>query len=183
MFNTLTYGIPGAAKNIPTELVTGFIVLHAERVIQTSLEAFVVRLYRQTNLVSCVVHYPLKVRNSLPSLTERLLERLLGRAGELQLWTESDARCHEEPLFAAGPSLAPVSRRSFILSHISRLVCLFSTRFSFHEKVQDSLQARKADVVELYQPMSNLMQQIQSAVIECMEATLGELKRSCTNVS
>jgi DNA excision repair protein ERCC-4 len=37
--------------------------------------------------------------------------------------------------------------------------------------------------VELYQPMSNLMQQIQGAVIECMEATLGELKRSCTNVS
>jgi DNA excision repair protein ERCC-4 len=27
------------------------------------------------------------------------------------------------------------------------------------------------------------MQQIQGAVIECMEATLGELKRSCTNVS
>jgi hypothetical protein len=54
--------------------------------------------------------------------------------------------------------------------------------FRFHEKVQDSLQARKADVVELYQPMSTLMQQIQGAVIECMEATLGELKRSCTNV-
>jgi len=41
------------AKNIPTELITGFVVLHAERVIQSSLEAFVVRLYRQANLVSC----------------------------------------------------------------------------------------------------------------------------------
>lgn len=41
-----------SAKNIPTELITGFVVLHAERVIQTSLEAFVVRLYRQSNLVS-----------------------------------------------------------------------------------------------------------------------------------
>lgn len=38
-------------------------------------------------------------------------------------------------------------------------------------------------MVELYQPMSQLMQDIQGAVIECMDATLGELKRSCVDVS
>ena len=37
---------------------------------------------------------------------------------------------------------------------------------------------RKADVVELYQPLTPAMRDIQNAVIECMEATLSEIKRS-----
>jgi DNA excision repair protein ERCC-4 len=55
--------------------------------------------------------------------------------------------------------------------------------FSFHEKVHESLGQRRADVIELYQPMSPLMASIQTAIMECMEATLGELRRSNTTVS
>jgi DNA excision repair protein ERCC-4 len=54
---------------------------------------------------------------------------------------------------------------------------------SFHDAVHESLGQRKADVIELYQPMTGAMTEIQAAVVECMEATLGELRRSNTQVS
>jgi DNA excision repair protein ERCC-4 len=53
---------------------------------------------------------------------------------------------------------------------------------SFHDAVHESLGQRKADVIELYQPMTAAMTEIQAAVVECMEATLGELRRSNTQV-
>ncbi|GAA5948325.1 hypothetical protein JCM10213_000091 [Rhodosporidiobolus nylandii] len=48
----------------------------------------------------------------------------------------------------------------------------------FHELVDHDLQKRKADVIELYQPLTHDMLDIQNAILECMEATLSEIKRS-----
>ncbi|GAA6009774.1 hypothetical protein JCM10207_004189 [Rhodosporidiobolus poonsookiae] len=48
----------------------------------------------------------------------------------------------------------------------------------FHEDVDADLQKRKADVIELYQPLTHDMLDIQNAILECMEATLSEIKRS-----
>ncbi|GAA5870265.1 hypothetical protein JCM8547_006590, partial [Rhodosporidiobolus lusitaniae] len=48
----------------------------------------------------------------------------------------------------------------------------------FHEDVDADLQKRKADVIELYQPLTHDMMDIQNAILECMEATLSEIKRS-----
>ncbi len=56
-------------------------------------------------------------------------------------------------------------------------------RNRFHDQVHESLGRRKADVIELHQPMSPKMAEIQAAILECMEATLGELRRSNTSVS
>ncbi|POY74162.1 hypothetical protein BMF94_2736 [Rhodotorula taiwanensis] len=50
----------------------------------------------------------------------------------------------------------------------------------FHDDVNDDLQRRKADVVELYQPLTPAMLDIQTAILECMELTLSEVKRSNT---
>ncbi|GAA5826719.1 hypothetical protein JCM11251_002868 [Rhodosporidiobolus azoricus] len=48
----------------------------------------------------------------------------------------------------------------------------------FHDQVDADLQKRRADVIELYQPLTHDMLDIQNAILECMEATLGEIKRS-----
>ena len=52
----------------------------------------------------------------------------------------------------------------------------------FHEDVQKSLERRKADVIEFAQPMSESMSDIHEAIVNCMNATLNELKRSNTTV-
>ena len=52
----------------------------------------------------------------------------------------------------------------------------------FHEDVKDSLERRKADVIELFQALSESMKDIHQAIIQCMNATLSELKRSNTTV-
>jgi DNA excision repair protein ERCC-4 len=49
--------------------------------------------------------------------------------------------------------------------------------------VHTSLGQRKADVIELFQPLTRPMEEIQTAIIECMETTLTELRKSCTGVS
>ena len=53
----------------------------------------------------------------------------------------------------------------------------------FHEEVQQALERRKADVIELAQPMSESMSDIHEAIVNCMNATLNELKRSNTTVN
>ncbi|CAO1633576.1 unnamed protein product [Parajaminaea phylloscopi] len=52
----------------------------------------------------------------------------------------------------------------------------------FHKSVIRDLGERKADVVELHQPLSRSMRIIQTAVVECLDATLGELKRSVSSI-
>ncbi|GAA5854347.1 hypothetical protein JCM9279_004728 [Rhodotorula babjevae] len=48
----------------------------------------------------------------------------------------------------------------------------------FHDDVDRDLKKRQADVVEIYQPLTNNMLDIQTAILECMELTLSEIKRS-----
>jgi DNA excision repair protein ERCC-4 len=53
---------------------------------------------------------------------------------------------------------------------------------SFQEDIKKSLERRRADVIELSQNMSESMADIHHAIIQCMTATLGELKRSNSTV-
>ncbi|KAF7318149.1 ERCC4 domain-containing protein [Mycena chlorophos] len=48
----------------------------------------------------------------------------------------------------------------------------------FQEDIKKSLERRRADVVELSQNMSDTMAEIHHAIIQCMNSTLAELKRS-----
>lgn len=53
----------------------------------------------------------------------------------------------------------------------------------YNEAVKQALATRQAEVVEMYQPMSDAMRQCQDAITECMEAMLVELKRDHSLVS
>lgn len=53
----------------------------------------------------------------------------------------------------------------------------------FNERVKTVLATRTAEVVEMYQPMTDLMRQCQDSITECMEAMLVELKRDHSLVS
>ncbi len=54
----------------------------------------------------------------------------------------------------------------------------FDIDCSFHEAVKESLERRRADVIELYQPMTESMKEIHGALVQCMSTTMAELKRS-----
>ncbi len=58
---------------------------------------------------------------------------------------------------------------------------LVSSRYN--EGVKVALATRQAEVVEMYQPMTDLMRQCQDSITECMEALLVELKRDHSLVS
>ncbi|CAD6905668.1 unnamed protein product [Tilletia controversa] len=127
-------------KRIPTHLITGIVVLHAEKVSPTSVEAFIVRIYRQEN-----------------------------EDGFLKAF--SDDAEH----FALGLSpLQTVLRQLQI-----RKVDLWPR---FHQSVVRDLGQRRPDVIELHQPLNRSMLEIQTAIMECLEATLGELKRSSATI-
>lgn len=48
----------------------------------------------------------------------------------------------------------------------------------FHKEVSNNLGRHKADVTELYQPLTDGMMLIQQAIYDCIEATLAEIRRS-----
>ncbi|PWN19517.1 hypothetical protein BCV69DRAFT_284143 [Microstroma glucosiphilum] len=52
----------------------------------------------------------------------------------------------------------------------------------FHRSIIRDLGERKADVVELHQPLSRSMKRIQDSIVECLDATLNEVKRSVSGV-
>jgi len=54
---------------------------------------------------------------------------------------------------------------------------------SFHEDVRESLERRKADVVQIGVPMTPYMKEIHGAIIQCIEGTLSDLKRTNTEVN
>ncbi|KAI0300476.1 hypothetical protein B0F90DRAFT_1810368 [Multifurca ochricompacta] len=126
--------------DLPTELVTGLLVLHAEKVTALSLEAFIVRLYREKNTSGF-----LKGFSDQPEHITSGLSPLRGIMKELQLHT----------------------------------VLLYPR---FHQIVKDSLERKRADVIELYQPMTESMKEIHGALVQCMSTTLAELKRSNTTL-
>ncbi|KAG9310432.1 hypothetical protein JVU11DRAFT_9572 [Chiua virens] len=127
-------------SDIPTELITGVIVLHAERVTALALEAFIVRLYRERNTTGF-----LKAFSDQPEFITSGMSPLKNIMKELQLRT-----VHIYP--------------------------------RFHQSIKDTLENRRADVVELYQHLTENMAAIHHAIVQCMTITLSELKRSNTSL-
>ncbi|KAF9527873.1 hypothetical protein CPB83DRAFT_855339 [Crepidotus variabilis] len=127
-------------SDIPTELITGLLVLHAERVNALVLEAFIVRLFREKNKQGFV-----KAFTDQPEHITSGLSPLKNIMKELQL----------------------------------RIVHIYPR---FHDNIKKSLERRRADVVELSQPLTELMQDIHAAIIQCMNITLSDLKRSNTTL-
>lgn len=123
-------------SDIPVDLITGIIVLRAERVTPLALEAFIVRLYREKNKSGF-----LKAFSDQPEHITSGLSPLRNIMKELQLRT-----VHIYP--------------------------------RFHEVVKGCLENRKADVIELYQHMTEPMEAIHHAIVQCMTTSLSELKRS-----
>lgn len=123
-------------KRVPTELVTGLIVLHADRVTRSSSEAFIVRLFRDAN-----------------------------EDGFVKAFSEEPER------LASG--FAPLQTVANLLQ--LRRVEIWPR---FHKLVQKSLVTKSANVIELYQDLSPRMMRIQTSILECLEATVAELRRS-----
>ena len=139
------------------ETVTGLVVLHAERygypsretiymlihcrIVATSIEAFIIRIYRQMN-----------------------------RAGFLKAFSDNP-----EPFTTGFAPLASMMRNLFL-----RKPSLWPR---FHVTVANSLEGRKkAEVIELEVPMTDDMRDIQNAILECVEVSIGELKKADTGL-
>lgn len=118
-------------------MVTGCVVLHAERVIATSIEAFILRIYKQKN-----------------------------KQGFLKAFSDMP-----EPFTMGYSPLTAMMRNLFL-----RTPTLYPR---FHVTVAKSLEGRrKAEVIELEVPMTENMKDIQSAIMECVEMSIGELKKA-----
>jgi DNA excision repair protein ERCC-4 len=119
------------------ETITGMVVLHADRVVATSLEAFILRIYRQRNKV-----------------------------GFLKAFSDNP-----EPFTTGFAPLSTMMRNLFL-----RNVSLWPR---FQVVVAQALEGKKkAEVIELEIPMSDSMRDIQNAILECVEVSIGELKKS-----
>ncbi|KDN46847.1 hypothetical protein RSAG8_03924, partial [Rhizoctonia solani AG-8 WAC10335] len=123
-------------KDIPTEKITGIVVMHAEKCSQLSLEAFIMRLYRDSN-------------------TEGFIK----------------AFSDQPEQFTYGMSPLKTIMKELHL----RKVHLYPR---FHEEVNASLQRRRADVVEIFPSMTPAMEEIHISLVQCMTATLQEIKRT-----
>ncbi|KAF2712722.1 DNA repair protein [Pleomassaria siparia CBS 279.74] len=123
------------------ETVTGVVVLHAEKVVATSLEAFILRVYRQKNkdgFLKAFSDAPEPFTMGYSPLTNMM-----------------------KNLFVQKPSLYP----------------------RFHVTVAKSLEGRKkAEVIELEIPMTEPMRDIQNAVLECVEVSISELRKSNSGI-
>jgi len=119
------------------ETITGVVVLHAERVVATSLEAFILRIYQQKN-----------------------------KPGFLKAFSDNP-----EPFTSGFNPLSTMMRNVFL-----RSVSLWPR---FQMVVAQALEGKKkAEVIELEVPMSDSMRNIQNAIMECVEVSVGELKKS-----
>lgn len=127
-------------NHIPIDMITGIMVMHAEKISPLVLEAFIVRLYREKNKKGF-----LKAFTDQPEHITSGLSPLKSIMKELQLRT-----VHIYP--------------------------------RFHEGIKQSLERRRADVVELSQHLTEGMADIHQAIIQCMTTTLSELKRSNTSL-
>jgi DNA excision repair protein ERCC-4 len=122
-------------------IVTGMVVLHSEKIVATSLEAFILRIYRQKNKLGFLKAFS----DSPESFT----------SGFAPLSTMM------RNLFLRRPSLWP----------------------RFHVTVAQSLEGKKkAEVIEFEVPMTDSMKDIQNAVMECVEVSIGELKKANTGL-
>lgn len=129
------------SKLLNPETVTGLVVLHSERIIATSVEAFIIRIYRQLN-----------------------------KAGFLKAFSDNP-----EPFTTGFAPLASMMRNLFL-----RKPSLWPR---FHVTVAKSLEGRKkAEVIELEVPMTDGMRDIQNAILECVEVSIGELRKADTGL-
>lgn len=119
------------------ETITGLVVLHADRVVATSLEAFILRIYRQKNKV-----------------------------GFLKAFSDNP-----DPFTTGFSPLATMMRNLFL-----KKASLWPR---FHVTVAQSLEGKKkAEVIELEVPMTDSMKAIQTAIMECVEVSIHELKKA-----
>jgi len=119
------------------ETITGMVVLHADRVVATSLEAFILRIYRQKNKV----------------------------------WFLKAFSDNPDPFTTGFAPLATMMRNLFL-----RKASLWPR---FHVHVAEALEGKKkAEVIELEVPMTDAMRDIQNAIMECVEISIQELKKS-----
>ncbi|KAF2404451.1 DNA repair endonuclease XPF [Trichodelitschia bisporula] len=117
-------------------IVSGIVVLHAEKVVATALEAFILRVYRQKNKDGF-----LKAFSDVP---------------ESFTYGISPLATMMRNLFLRKPSLYP----------------------RFHVEVANSLYGKKkVEVIELEVDMTDSMRSIQNAIMECIEASISELKK------
>ncbi|KAI5921886.1 DNA repair protein [Camillea tinctor] len=118
------------------ESITGVVVLHADKVVATSLEAFILRVYRQKN-----------------------------KTGFLKAFSDNP-----DPFAIGFSPLATMLRNMFL-----RKASLWPR---FHVTVAGSLEGKKkAEVIELEVPMTDAMKDIQTAIMECVEVSIQELKK------
>ena len=119
------------------ESIHGIVVLHADKVVATSLEAFILRIYRQKN-----------------------------KTGFLKAFSDNP-----EPFTTGFAPLSTMMRNLF-----SRNVSIWPR---FQMSVAQSLEGKKkAEVIELEVPMSDSMKDMQNAIMECVEVSIGELKKA-----
>ncbi|PWW78470.1 DNA repair protein [Tuber magnatum] len=116
--------------------ISGVVVLHSERVVATSTEAFILRIYRQKN-----------------------------QEGFLKAFSDKP-----EPFTTGFAPLATMMRNLFLRSP--------SLWPRFHVTVAKSLETKEAEVVELEVAMTDSMREIQAAVLECIETSISELRKS-----
>ncbi len=127
---------------VEPESITGVIVLHAENVVATSVEAFILRQYRQTN-----------------------------KTGFLKAFSDSP-----ESFTAGFAPLATYLRNLFL-----RQVALYPR---FQLDVNKSLEGkRRAEVIELEVNMTEKMMTLQAAIMECVQASIQELKKGSTDLN
>lgn len=119
----------------PTK-ITGLVVLHAERVTIVSLEAFIIRIFRQKNKI-----------------------------GFVKAFSENPES------FSSGFSTLSTVMRNLFLQKTSLWP-------RYHVRVAQSLEARKAEVVELEISMTPAMRSIQNAVLQCIEISISELRKA-----
>ncbi|KIW09588.1 uncharacterized protein PV09_00459 [Verruconis gallopava] len=116
--------------------VTGMIILHAEKVTATSVEAFIIREFRQKN-----------------------------RDGFLKAFSDAP-----EAFVSGFSPLANTLRNLFL-----RKPSLYPR---FQADVTSSLDGKKrAEVIELEVSMTESMRVIQNAILECIEASISELRK------
>ena len=129
------------SKLLDPETVTGLVILHAEKIIATSVEAFIVRIFRQFN-----------------------------KLGFLKAFSDSP-----EPLITGFAPLANMMHNLYLKKP--------SLWPRFHATVAKSVEGkRKAEIIELEVPMSDAMQDIQNAVLECVEVSISELRKANTGL-
>ncbi|WFD42905.1 DNA repair protein RAD16 [Malassezia psittaci] len=124
------------SKRIPTAKITGIVVLHAERVTAKSIEAFILRIYREQNQDGFLKAFSSNAESLSTGSTT--LQSIMGqlRLRNLDIWPR------------------------------------------FHQSIDRDLGQHRADVIELHQPSTPAMRSIQSAIVECLEGTLAEVRRS-----